>query len=126
MTIGKAHTLDEQSAPAPLHHRRPALFSFRKMKEYAERFYKSKDWQRCRAAYIQEKRGLCERCLAEGIANAGVIVHHIINITPDNINDPEVVLNFDNLELLCRRHHAEAHGPVRRYTVDGLGRITPL
>lgn len=94
------------------------------MKDFAESFYKSKAWQRCRASFVKAKGGLCERCMAEGIAEAGVIVHHKIELTPENINRPEITMNFDNLELLCRRHHAEAHGArVRRYKIDELGRV---
>lgn len=105
--------------------KRAGCFSLDNMKEYAEQFYKSRAWQRCREAYLKEKRGLCERCLKDGKINPGVIVHHKINITPENITNPEIVLCFDNLELLCRVHHAEAHGSGRRYTVDEAGRIAP-
>lgn len=94
------------------------------MKDFAASFYKSKAWQRCRASFVKSKGGLCERCLAEGIAEAGVIVHHKIELTPENIGRPEITLNHANLELLCRKHHAEAHGArVRRYTIDQLGRV---
>lgn len=95
------------------------------MKPYAERFYKSKTWQRCRTEYAKSVGGLCERCRAEGKITPGVIVHHKVNINPDNILDPDVTLNWDNLELLCRDHHAEEHEKkVKRYRVDGLGRVT--
>lgn len=97
------------------------------MKDFAESFYKSKAWQRCRASFVKARGGLCERCMAEGIAEAGVIVHHKIELTPENIGRPEVTLSFDNLELLCRRHHAEAHGArQRRYKIDDAGNVTAL
>lgn len=95
--------------------------------EYAKSFYKSKRWQKCRAAYIKYRGGLCERCYAKGIVKAGVIVHHREYITPDNINDPEISMNFDNLELLCFECHNQEHfKEQKRYTVDGLGRVTAL
>lgn len=94
------------------------------MREFAESFYKSKAWQRCRASFVKARGGLCERCMAEGIAEAGVIVHHKIELTPENIGRPDISLNHDNLELLCRKHHAEAHGArQRRYRLDELGRV---
>ena len=60
---------------------------------------------------------MCERCtkeLAEGRitlkdVEPGIIVHHKKHITPENINNPRVTLSFDNLELLCARHHNEEH-----------------
>ena len=94
------------------------------MKPYAEKFYKGKKWQACRDAYTRSAKGLCERCLAKGIIKPGVIVHHKIHLTPDNIKDETVSLNWENLELLCREHHAEEHdGRQRRYKFDDLGRV---
>ena len=95
------------------------------MREFAERFYKSKRWKDCRAAYSKRAGGLCERCLAHGLFVPGKIVHHKIQLSPANINDPTVSLNFDNLELLCRDCHGEEHrGLERRWRVDReTGRI---
>lgn len=97
---------------------------FEIMRDFAALFYKSKAWQHCRDAYARSKRGLCERCLMQGRYNAGVIVHHKIHLTPDNINDPNITLNPDNLMLLCRDCHALAHKPTKRFKVDEFGRIT--
>ena len=97
------------------------------MKDFAETFYNSKAWKDCRQAYRKAKGGLCERCLAAGIVEAGVIVHHKIELTPANIDRPEITLNFDNLQLLCRACHAEAHGArQRRYKIDTDGRVSAL
>ena len=97
------------------------------MKAYAERFYKSKAWQNCRREYVKSAGGLCEECLKEGRVTVGVIVHHINHVSPDNIQDPSVLLNFDNLELVCRDCHAKMHRAAdRRFEVDELGRVTPL
>ena len=79
-------------------------------KEWAKSFYKSKEWRECRAAYISLVDGLCERCLDDGKVIPGKIVHHQEELTPDNINDPEITLNFDNLEYLCLNCHNEEHG----------------
>ena len=94
------------------------------MKEYAESFYKSKTWQDCRNAYARSRRHLCERCLSHGIYKTGEIVHHKTHITPANINDPTITLNFDNLELLCRDCHAQEHRRrSQRVKIDELGRV---
>ena len=39
----------------------------------------------------------------------GVIVHHKIHLTRDNINDMDIALGMDNLEYLCRECHALEH-----------------
>lgn len=94
------------------------------MQEYAERFYSSSEWKACRLAYKKSVGGLCEQCLKHGIYNPGVIVHHKIHITPENIECPELTMDFGNLELLCRDCHAAQHSSVtRRYVVDDLGRV---
>jgi len=78
-------------------------------KEFAKKFYSSYAWYTCRNAYMKKARGLCENCLRRGIYRPGEIVHHIIELDPTNINNPEIALNFDNLELLCRQCHADVH-----------------
>ncbi|MDM5333424.1 HNH endonuclease [Ureibacillus composti] len=78
----------------------------------ANKFYKSGQWQKCRASYIQSVFGLCERC-----GEPGKIVHHKKYINAQNVNDPFITLNHDNLELLCQnchnREHFEIHSPIR-------------
>lgn len=100
------------------------------MKEYAKGFYRSMAWRKCRDAYFIKRNGICERC-----GNAGVIVHHKIYITPENINNPKITLNFDYLELLCCDCHNKEHKknkkrnknkkPNLRYTIDEQGNILP-
>ena len=93
------------------------------MQKFAESFYYSPAWKSTRVAYAKSKGGLCERCLARGVYRAGEIVHHKIHLTPTNIHDPSIALSWDNLELLCREHHAEAHKRNRRYKVDAFGKV---
>lgn len=91
--------------------------------DFAKDFYNSPAWKYCRASFKQSKRHLCERCLARGVYRTGEIVHHKIHLTPENITDPNVALNWDNLQLLCRDCHAIVHKPEKRYKIDDLGRV---
>ena len=76
------------------------------MKPFARRFYKSRAWKDCRDSYYISQHGICERCGA-----GGKIVHHKIELTPENINDPAVTLNWEVLELVCATcHNLEHHG----------------
>lgn len=96
------------------------------MQEYAAKFYKSRAWESCRLAYLKQVGGLCEECLKQGRYTPGVIVHHKIQITPDNIGCPEITMDFSNLELLCRDCHAQMHSKYqRRFRVDDAGRVSP-
>ena len=93
--------------------------------DFALSFYKSKAWKSTRALYIQSVNGLCENCLARGIYTPGKVVHHIIHLTPENINNPAIALDFHNLKLVCQDCHAMEHkGEVnRRYDFDKFGNI---
>lgn len=97
----------------------------RSMRDFAKQFYTSQAWKKCRESYTKKARGLCEVCLAKGYYVPGEIVHHKVHITPQNISDPSVTLNYDNLQLVCRECHAEIHGrKKRRYTIDAQGRVS--
>lgn len=97
--------------------------SFKEQKQ----FYGTQVWKDCRAAYLKSVNYLCERCKKEGRIVPAEAVHHIKPITPQNINDPNITLNWDNLMAVCRDCHSIEHHPhrgVRRYTVDEFGRVT--
>lgn len=95
-------------------------------RDFSKAFYNSVVWQSCRAAYLEHVGGLCEDCLARGIYTPAEIVHHIEPLTPENINDMNTALGFNNLRALCRECHARAHGAKpRRFSLDELGRVSP-
>lgn len=95
------------------------------MREFAEKFYKSTAWQAVRETAMRRDRYLCVDCMAKGLYTPAEEVHHIRELTPDNIGDPAVSLNLDNLVSLCRECHKARHtGRVTRYKVDELGRVT--
>ena len=94
--------------------------------DFAKDFYNSSAWKACRKGYTKYRRGLCEKCLAKGIQKPGEIVHHRIQLTPENISDPEITMGYGNLMLVCRDCHALEHKPEKRYKVDDLGRVTIL
>lgn len=96
------------------------------MREFAKAFYKSKAWVDCRESYLKSVGYKCEDCLAKGIETPAVIVHHIEELNPDNINDPEVTMNFDNLKAVCRKCHADEHinhVNARRYFFGENGEV---
>lgn len=95
------------------------------MKDFARSFYKSKAWQRVRENVMQRDGRLCVDCLKAGIYRPAEEVHHIEELTPENINDPSISLNMANLVSLCRECHQKRHGARQnRYKVDEFGRVT--
>lgn len=96
------------------------------MNRFNDPFYVSQEWIQCRKAYAKSVGGLCERCKEKGLITAGEIVHHKRHLTPNNITDPNITLNWDNLMLVCRNCHAEIHKKQKRYRINEDGSITPL
>lgn len=74
-------------------------------KDYAKQFYNSKAWKSCKASYIQNRvsvdGGMCEVCHKR----IGYIVHHKEAISEQNINNPYITLNHDNLRYECKVCH---------------------
>jgi 5-methylcytosine-specific restriction endonuclease McrA len=95
------------------------------MQPYAEAFYKSGQWRKCREAYMKKAGYLCEDCLLKGLIVPGTQVHHIKELSPENIRDANITLNFANLRLLCRKCHGEAHNKMkdRRYVIGDNGKV---
>lgn len=91
-------------------------------KDYAKGFYSSRAWKQTQAAYMESRHYVCERC--GGMAR---IVHHICYITPGNIQNPEITLNWDNLEALCMECHNQEHmGSRSRAVFDADGNMIAL
>lgn len=95
--------------------------------DFSRKFYSSQAWNNCRTAYMNKVHHLCERCLAKGIMKPADIVHHKIELTPENIGNPKITLASENLQAVCRECHAEIHGmktkKSRRYVIGPNGNI---
>ena len=95
-----------------------------------EAFYVSWKWRKCREAYAKSVGNVCERCRSRGIIEVGskknpLETHHIIPLTDDNINDPNITLNWNNLELLCKRCHDEERArKAKRWKIGPDGHVT--
>lgn len=93
---------------------------------FAVRFYHTQAWKKLRADYAKQAGHLCEDCLERGLYVPGEIVHHVIELTPENIGDPDIALNPKNLRLVCRECHKRHHNEVlrnRRFDVGPNGEI---
>ena len=62
---------------------------------------------------------MCERC-----GGVGEICHHRKHLTPDNVRDFAISLDFSNLECLCQTCHNREHfstGAEREVIFDAEG-----
>ena len=73
-------------------------------REFSKAFYHSKQWQQVREYVLMRDSYLCRIC-----GQPAEEVHHKIHLTPENLYDPRVNLNPDNLISLCRECHFKEH-----------------
>ena len=95
-----------------------------KDKGFADAFYTSKAWVRCARGYRRSVGGLCERCKAKGLIVPAEEVHHKIHLSPENINRPEITMNWRNMIALCKDCHLKEHRKEKRWRVDEDGAVT--
>ena len=94
-------------------------------KRFSDSFYSSQAWRKCANAYKRSVGGLCEKCRRRGRINVAEEVHHKIHLTPENINRPEITLNWKNLIALCKDCHKKEHRKEKRWSVDEDGNVKP-
>lgn len=75
-------------------------------RKFARSFYRSKEWLSVREYVLRRDGGMCQ---FEGCNKPAEEVHHRTHLTPENILDPDVTLDPDNLVSLCREHHFAVH-----------------
>lgn len=95
------------------------------MQPWAEQFYSSTAWKNLREIVKKRDHYLCVDCLKAGKMTPAEEVHHTVELTPTNIENPEISLNMSLLVSVCRECHKVRHGArPRRYKVDDFGRVT--
>ncbi len=83
-------------------------------KSFSYRFYHSSEWEQAREQALQRDGYLCQHCLRQGVETPATMVHHITELTPANVDDPNVSTNLSNLVSLCDLCHKKAHGWARQ------------
>ena len=76
---------------------------------FAKKFYRSRQWRGVRNMVWDRAHGLCERCAERGITKPADVVHHVVPLSVDNMDDQSVTLNPDNLVALCDDCHTAVH-----------------
>ena len=86
--------------------------------------YQSTEWKKIRKLKLQQNP-LCEECLKMGLITPAQCVHHRIWLTLDNVHNPEIALNMENLVSLCLQCHNNIHSRSahQRYKIDSDGEI---
>ena len=94
-------------------------------RDFAKNFYKSSAWQKARQLALMRDHGLCQ---TPGCFMPAQEVHHIIELTPENITDPTITLDINNLTCLCRDCHMRMHRTdgEQRYIFNEKGELIVL
>ena len=72
-------------------------------------FYASDAWQAFRAMVIAERGMICQHC-GQLIAQLyDLTIHHIVELTPENVNDVMISLNPDNVLIVHHDCHNQIH-----------------
>lgn len=92
--------------------------------EFSRKFYSSPAWRKCRKGFISQRvaidGGICQHCQSE----LGYIVDHVEELTPENINNPNITLSWSNLQYLCLScHNSKTFGTDNKYYFDEDGMI---
>lgn len=69
---------------------------------WAKQFYDSAVWQKQRAYILKRDRHLCTE---PGCHNVATEVHHIVELTAENVRDNRIALDESNLRSLCHDCH---------------------
>lgn len=88
-------------------------------------FYKSKEWQKFIEGLKLERINkdgelLCEECGRPIVKAYDCIGHHKIELNSENITDPTITLNPDNIMLVHHECHNKIH---RRFGYSGLRKV---
>lgn len=78
-------------------------------------FYASSRWTKFRAAIIAERGMTCEKCGKLITTDRDAELDHIIELTPDNIQDVNITLNPTNVRLLHHACHNVVHNRFGGY-----------
>jgi 5-methylcytosine-specific restriction endonuclease McrA len=95
-------------------------------KEFSRSFYNSSQWKAVRREVLRRDHYTCAHCYGRAEE-----VHHVVELTPDNINDMNISLNPDNLLSLCHTCHTKitqgSTGDVRQgYVFDEEGNVIKI
>jgi hypothetical protein len=74
-----------------------------------KQFYNSKAWTDFRKIIIAERNNICEECGKFILESKHITIHHIKELTLENVNDYNISLSEDNVKVVCHKCHNDIH-----------------
>ena len=80
-------------------------------------FYRCQEWLDFRKIVIAERldedsQTICEYCGKPILRNYDIILHHVIPLTPENVDDARISLNPENIQIVHLKCHNRIHGKL--------------
>lgn len=79
--------------------------NYKERRKKLKAFYKSPEWRTARELALMRDKYLCQDCKDK----PAEVVHHIIHLSEDNVDNPEISLNQNNLISICSNCHSIRH-----------------
>ena len=83
-------------------------------------FYGSEAWQTFRMIVINERGLRCEYCNNMVSKSSELTLHHIIELTPENVHDVTISLNPNNILVVHHECHNKIHNRFGHYSSAGV------
>lgn len=72
-------------------------------------FYSTDEWKDFRKNIITERGNKCTECDKDILIDKQLHVHHIKELTQENVNDYMISMNPDNVRVVCHECHNKIH-----------------
>ncbi|MDB8986952.1 HNH endonuclease signature motif containing protein [Parabacteroides merdae] len=72
-------------------------------------FYSTDEWKDFRKNIITERGNKCTECGKDILIDKQLHVHHIKELTQENVNDYMISMNPDNVRVVCHECHNKIH-----------------
>lgn len=72
-------------------------------------FYSTDEWKDFRKNIITERGNKCTECGKDILIDKQLHVHHIKELTQENVNDYMISMNPDNVRIVCHECHNKIH-----------------
>lgn len=87
--------------------------------KFSKPFYNSKEWQDIREYILKRDKYLCQCSECKGQSKHAEEVHHIIWLTPANMNNPMITMHESNLMSVNRDCHFRIHSRKKQDVNEG-------
>lgn len=77
-------------------------------RELRQKAYNTTEWRKLRESYLKQ-HPVCEECLNKGKVTPAEDIHHRITPFKNGECNKALFLDYNNLQALCKRCHAEHH-----------------